>query len=88
MNKVNCILYINSNNARDNILNPNIQAQSRYIDIKYKQFIQEVDRKVFEIEYLLGDEILANGLIKPLKANKYAKFIKLLNMVQKKVPWV
>ena len=48
--------------------------------------IQEVDRKAFTIEYLPGEEMPVDGLIKPLRLDKYAKFIKLTGIVQKKVP--
>ncbi|MCV5126621.1 hypothetical protein OFB58_24875, partial [Escherichia coli] len=34
--KINKILYIDSSNAKDRILNPNLPAKNRYIDIRYK----------------------------------------------------
>ncbi|KAK1782973.1 hypothetical protein QBC45DRAFT_317774, partial [Copromyces sp. CBS 386.78] len=33
LNKVNRILYTNSNNAKDRVLNPNILAKNQYINI-------------------------------------------------------
>ena len=37
--KVNRILYIDSSNAKDRVLNSNIPARNRYIDIRYKWLI-------------------------------------------------
>ena len=86
--KVNRILYTNNNNAKNRVLNSNIPARNRHIDIYYKQLIQEVERKAFIIEHLPGEEMPADGLIKPLKPNKHGKFVKLVGIIQKKVPQV
>ncbi|KAL0469242.1 hypothetical protein QR685DRAFT_445276, partial [Neurospora intermedia] len=37
--KINKILYTDSSNAKDWILNPNLPARNRYIDIRYKWLI-------------------------------------------------
>lgn len=88
LHKVNRILYTDSSNAKNRVLNPKMPTRNRYIDIRYKWLIQEVmDRKAFTIEHLPGEEMPADGLTKPLKPDKHAKFVKLVGMVQKKVPW-
>ena len=44
-----------------------------------------MDKKAFILEYLPGDEMPADSLTKPFKADKYVKFVNLVGMVQKKV---
>ncbi|KAL0476104.1 hypothetical protein QR685DRAFT_430796, partial [Neurospora intermedia] len=34
--KINRILYMNSSNIKDRILNPNLQTKNQYINIQYK----------------------------------------------------
>ena len=81
------ILYTDSSNARDRALNKNIPARNRYIDIRYKWLIEQVERKAIEVIHISGEEMPADGLTKPLKADKHAKFVKLIGLHQKKVPW-
>ncbi|KAK1773502.1 hypothetical protein QBC45DRAFT_339713, partial [Copromyces sp. CBS 386.78] len=48
--------------------------------------IQEVEKGTFIIEHLPGEEMPADSLTKALKPDKHARFIKLIGIVQKKVP--
>ncbi|KAK1773136.1 hypothetical protein QBC45DRAFT_340577, partial [Copromyces sp. CBS 386.78] len=75
------IFYTDNSNTKDRMLNLNILARNRYIDIRYKWLIQEVEKGTFTVEHLPGEEIPADGLTKVLKPDKYARFIKLIGMV-------
>ena len=65
------------------VLNPLNSARTRNVDVCYKWIIQEVDQKVFKLEHIAGTEMVANGLMKPLGQEKYAKFVKLLGFVER-----
>ncbi|WPJ67452.1 hypothetical protein SMAC4_14172 [Sordaria macrospora] len=83
----NQILYTDSENARNRVLNVNVPARNRYIDIRYKWLIQQAEMKTINVIHLAGEDMPADGLTKALKADKHAKFVKLIGLVQQKVPW-
>ena len=39
-----------------------------------------MEGKIIDVIYIPGEEIVANGLTKPLKANKHAKFVKMVGL--------
>ena len=80
------ILYTDSSNIRNRALNRNIPTRNRYINIRYKWLIEQIEGKIIDVIHIPGEEIIVNGLTKPLKANKYTKFVKIIGLQQEKVP--
>ena len=39
------------------------------------------------VKYIKGDDIIANGFTKPLLREKHARFVKILSLMVKKIPW-
>ncbi|KXX82433.1 Copia protein [Madurella mycetomatis] len=60
---------------------------TRYIDIRYKWIIEQAQRGRLKISHIKGIEMAADGLTKPLLRENHAKFVRLLGMVAKKIPW-
>ncbi|KAK1779840.1 hypothetical protein QBC45DRAFT_324964 [Copromyces sp. CBS 386.78] len=83
----NRVLYTDSENARNRVFNINIPARNRYIDVRYKWLVEQAEQKKLDLVHLAGDVMPADGLTKPLKADKHAKFVKLIGLVQQKIPW-
>ncbi|KAK1773015.1 hypothetical protein QBC45DRAFT_340847 [Copromyces sp. CBS 386.78] len=84
----NIILFTDSANARERVLNPNASARNRHIDVRYKWLIEQSDKKAIKVVHIPGDEMAADGLTKPLKADKHSRFVGLVGLVTKDIPWV
>ena len=80
-------MYTDSVNARANVINSLNSARTRCINIRYKWVIQKVREKIFNVQYIPGENIVIDGLTKPLNKDKYQKFVKLLGLVKGTVPW-
>ena len=39
------------------------------------------------VKYIKGDDMIADGFTKPLLREKHVRFVKMLGLVVKKVPW-
>jgi len=81
------VLYTDSANARTVVLNPNKTARTRTIDIRYKWIIDRVKKNEFDVIQIPGEEMIADGLTKPLLVDKHARFVKALGLVAKTIPW-
>ena len=81
------LLFTDSANARANVLNPLNTASTRCIDIRYKWIIENVQGGMFQLDHLAGNEMVADGLTKPLQKEKHKRFVRLLGLVSKTVPW-
>jgi hypothetical protein len=65
------VMMTDSANARYIMLNPLRNARTRNINVRYKWIIDEQRKGVFIINYIAGENIVANGLTKPLEKNKH-----------------
>lgn len=81
------ILYTDSENARKRVLNPNHTATRRVRDIRYKWIIDRSEKGDITVIHISGQEMVADGLTKPLLPDKHAKFVKMMGLVSKKLPW-
>ena len=55
----------------------------RHIDIKYKWVIKKVDKGKFILEHVGTEDMVADGLTKPLLKEKHAQFVKMLGLCVK-----
>ena len=74
------VLFINSNNARHQALNPLNLIQTRYIDLCYKWVINHLRKKHFDLQHIEMSYMVMDGIIKPLQKVKHAVFIKQLGI--------
>lgn len=86
--KAPIVVFTDSANARIHVLNPQKAARTRCIDIRYKWIVEQTRNGLFEIKYVKGEEMIADGLTKPLLREKHEKFVKLLGMASIAVPWL
>ena len=62
-------------------MNPLKQGRTRHIDIRYKWIINRVkNRKEIQLAKVSTNNIAADGLTKPLLAEKHRQFIQLLKL--------
>jgi hypothetical protein len=64
--KAPIVVFTDSANARIYVLNPQKAARTRCIDIRYKWIIEQTKNGLFEIKYVKGKEMVADGFTKPL----------------------
>ncbi|KAL0938285.1 reverse transcriptase domain protein [Colletotrichum truncatum] len=77
------IMFTDSANGYDNVMNPLNEARTRHIDVRYKWIIQEVHTaKSIELRLIKGADMAADGLTKPLVAVKHKEFVRLLGMAE------
>ena len=63
------------------VLNPLKQGRTRHIDIRYKWIIDRVkNRRDIGIIHVGTNDMAADGLTKPMIAEKHRQFIQLLQM--------
>jgi len=60
------------------------RARTKHIDIHYHYIRQQVANGTIKVEYIRTDDMIADGLTKPLLSEKYKTFIKQLGMVSMK----
>ncbi|KAF7573323.1 hypothetical protein PtrM4_082280 [Pyrenophora tritici-repentis] len=60
-----------------------LQTKLRHVDIHNHWLRQEVTRKVIKVEYVPSDNMIADGFTKPLPANKWARFLDQLGLVER-----
>ena len=80
-------MYTDSKNARNRVLNRKMPGRNRYIDIRFKWIIENVEAKEFDVIYIKGEEMIIDGLTKPLKGNKHIRFVVMLGLEARKVLW-
>ncbi|SLM41027.1 hypothetical protein LPUS_11908 [Lasallia pustulata] len=68
--------------ALELIKNPHLHDRSKHIDIQYHYVRDLYEDGRIELEYILTDEMPADGLTKPLESIKFARFRQMLGMVQ------
>jgi hypothetical protein len=72
------VMMTDSANARYIVLNLLRNAHTRNINIRYKWIIDEQRKGVFIINYIAGENTVADGLTKPLEKNKHQRFVRQL----------
>lgn len=66
--------------------NPVLHQRSKHIDIQHHYIRDEVDAKRIELSYIPTEEMIADGLTKPLSAIKYLTFVKQMGMSETDSP--
>ena len=74
------ILFTDSSNALNTVMNPYNSARTRSIDIRYKWVIDQVKNGRLSVQHLPGQDMPADGLTKPLAKVPHAQFVKLLGL--------
>jgi hypothetical protein len=82
------VLYTDSKNARDRVLNHKVPGRNRCMDVRFKWIIESVEAQEFDVIHIRGEEMIADGLTKPLKADKHSRFVTMLGLEDRKIPWV
>lgn len=82
------LLFTDSHNAFLTVMNPLNSARTRCIDIRYKWVIEQVKRGHLKLEHVNGTEMPADGLTKALGREKHARFLTMLGIAQKTMPWL
>ena len=57
-------------------------ARARYINMRYHYIKDKIKDRTIILDYLLGNQMLADGLTKPLLKTKYLEFLKLINLLK------
>ena len=60
--------------------NPEFHQRTKHIDVKHHFIREHVEKGTIELHYIPTTEMVADGLTKPLTAEKHAKFVDLLRM--------
>lgn len=80
------ILFTDSANARATALRT--PGRNRCIDIRLKWVTEQIEQKRFEVIHIPGTDMVADGLTKGLKADKHGKFVKMLVLTRRDIPWL
>jgi hypothetical protein len=76
------LLFTDSKNARYAVLNPLNTARTRAIDVRYKYVVDVAKRGDIEVIHVAGEDMVADGLTKPLEKVKQANFVRLLGLTE------
>ena len=68
-------------------MNPLNAARTRCIDIRYKWVIEKQQEGQFNVNHIAGESMTADGLTKPLGRIKHERFVMMLGLVEKEMPW-
>ena len=60
--------------------NPEFHQRTKYITMKYHYLCDRVEKGRIEFFYILTEDMVVDGLTKPLGTTKHARFIELLNL--------
>ena len=74
------VLFTDLANARAIALNPLNTARTYHIDLRYKWIIQRMAMGQFQLDHVGTDDMVADGLTKPLNHAKHAQFVKQLGL--------
>ena len=74
------LLYTDSRNVQQTVLNKLNSVRTRHIDIKYKWVIEKIDKGKFILEHVGTEDMVADGLIKLLSKEKHTQFVKMLGL--------
>ena len=74
------LMFTDSANARTVALNPRNPARTRHIDVKYKWVIQQVEQGKITVQHVPSEDMVADGLTKPLRKEKHLIFVRQLGL--------
>ena len=74
------ILYSDNKGAISTAKDPTLHSRTKHTLLHYNYTRELVKKGVVKIDYLKGDQIVADGLTKPLPIEKFNKFIKFLGL--------
>ena len=57
-------------------------TRARYINMRYYYIKDKIQDRTIILDYLLGNQMLANGLTKALLKTKHLEFLKLINLIK------
>ena len=80
------IVFTDSRNAYLNGMNSLNAARTRCIDIGYKWIMEKQKEGRFEREHVMGENIVADELTKPLERERHNRFLRMLGLVEKQIP--
>ena len=60
--------------------NPEYHARSKHIDVQWHFVREKIQQELVALEYLPTEEMVADGLTKPLGKEKFKQFVKLMGM--------
>ena len=64
------------------IKNSEYHRRTKHIDVKYHWIKEAVKDEIIEFKYISTEDMIANGLTKPLRAVKFNRFLKMLKMLK------
>ncbi|KJZ70069.1 hypothetical protein HIM_10530 [Hirsutella minnesotensis 3608] len=74
------IIFTDSRNAQLTVLNPTNSARTRHIDTRYKWIIDRTTRGDFDIQHVSTNDMIADGLTKPLTQDRHVAFVRQLGL--------
>ncbi len=81
-------LFTDSLNAYQTVANPLIKARTHCIDIRYKWVMEQVSKGTLDVRHINGVEMAADGLTKPLNKEKHQRFVMMMGIVARNLPWL
>ena len=86
---VNTLLFLAGNQVANTLaINPVNYTRSKHIDIQYHKMRELISDKMFELDYIQTEEMMADGLTKPLTLTKHEYFITMLGLGNKRQKWL
>ena len=86
LNNQNHSSFSGSRNAYLNGMNPLNAARTRCMDIRYKWITEKQKEGRFQLEHVMGENIVADELTKPLEREKQNRFLRMFGLVEKRIP--
>lgn len=79
---IKALLYMDNQSAIRLIKNPEFHKRSKHIDIRYHFIREKYEKKLFDVEYVSTNNMLADILTKALPAAKFNQIVGKLNIVK------
>ena len=68
-------------------MNPLNAARTRCLDIRYKWMIEKQKEGRFQLDHVMGENMVADELTKLLEREKHNRSLRMLGLVEKRIPW-
>ena len=87
MHEVNSPIQIFGDNQAANLLvkDAHISERSKHIDVAYHHVRDLYNRNLIQLDYMPTEDMVADGLTKPLLGDKFKGFVKQLGLQRLKV---
>ena len=66
--------------------NPEYHARTKHIDVQWHFVREKIQENLVSLEYLNTEDMVADGLTKPLGKEKFQKFVNLMGMTGEQEP--